>query len=101
VKIFEWNLEKNEWLKKVRDISFAEIVESILSDGLLDIIDNPSKNFPKQKVFVVFCKDYVYYVPFVEEEKTIFLKTIIPSRKILKKYQNKLKIMKNYEKKSS
>jgi hypothetical protein len=30
--------------------------------------------------------NYVYLVPFVETEKEIFLKTIIPSRKATKKY---------------
>jgi hypothetical protein len=30
--------------------------------------------------FVVRREDYVYLVPFVEDEHTVFLKTIIPSR---------------------
>jgi hypothetical protein len=30
--------------------------------------------------------DYVYLVPFVEDELTVFLKTIIPSRKATKQY---------------
>jgi len=30
--------------------------------------------------------NYAYLVPFVETEKEIFLKTIIPSRKATKKY---------------
>jgi hypothetical protein len=30
--------------------------------------------------------EYVYLVPFIEDEKMIFLKTIIPSRKATKKY---------------
>ena len=29
-------------------------------------------------------EDYVYLVPFVEDEHTVFLKTIIPSRKATK-----------------
>jgi hypothetical protein len=29
---------------------------------------------------------YVYLVPFVEDEQTVFLKTIIPSRKATKQY---------------
>ncbi|TAN53558.1 MAG: hypothetical protein EPN21_01190 [Methylococcaceae bacterium] len=38
--------------------------------------------------FDILCKihGYVYYVPFVESEDTIFLKNIIPSRKYHKKY---------------
>ena len=31
-------------------------------------------------------EDYVYLVPFVEDEQTVFLKTIIPSRKATKEY---------------
>jgi hypothetical protein len=31
-------------------------------------------------------RDYVYLVPFVEDENTVFLKTIIPSRKATKQY---------------
>jgi len=37
-------------------------------------------------VSVVIVDDYVYLVPFVESEKEIFLKTIIPSRKATKEY---------------
>jgi len=37
-------------------------------------------------MFVVKIEQYVYLVPFVEDEKEIFLKTIIPSRKATKKY---------------
>jgi hypothetical protein len=31
-------------------------------------------------------EDYVYPVPFVEDDRTVFLKTIIPSRKATKEY---------------
>ena len=37
-------------------------------------------------IFVVRRDDYVYLAPFVEDEQTIFLKTIIPSRKATKRY---------------
>ena len=32
---------------------------------------------------------YVYLVPFVEDDETVFLKTIIPSRKATKQYLGK------------
>jgi hypothetical protein len=35
---------------------------------------------------VVQIDDYAYLVPFVEDEKQVFLKTIIPSRKATAKY---------------
>jgi len=54
---------------------------------LLDIVEHPSKQkYPDQRVFIVKIEDYAYLIPFVEEENVIFLKTIIPSRKMTKKY---------------
>jgi hypothetical protein len=38
------------------------------------------------RCFVVRREDYVYLVPFVEDEHTVFLKTIIPGRKATKEY---------------
>ena len=90
MKYLDWNLEKNNWLKKNRDIGFEEIAISIIEGDLLDIIVNSSKNFPNQKVFVVKVNKYIYYVPFIEDEVKFFLKTIIPSRKATKKYLKKL-----------
>lgn len=41
---------------------------------------------PAQRIFVVQREDYVYLVPFVEDEQSVFLKRIIPSRKATKQY---------------
>lgn len=90
MKYLDWSLEKNDWLKKNRDIGFDEVAIALIEGDLLDVIDNPSKNFPKQKVFIVKINKYIYYVPFIEDEAKFFLKTIIPSRKAKKKYLNKL-----------
>lgn len=90
MKYLDWNLKKNDWLKKNRDIGFEEVANAVTGDDLLDIIDNPSKNFPNQKVFVVKINRCIYYVPFIEDEEKFFLKTIIPSRKARKKYLEKL-----------
>src|SRR5439155_6547374 len=46
---------------------------------------NPER-YAGQRIFVVQREDYVYLVPFVEDEQTVFLKTIIPSRKATKQY---------------
>jgi uncharacterized DUF497 family protein len=87
VKYFDWNNNKNKELKKDRGISFEEIVFHIMEGGLLDIIEHPNKTrYPNQKIFVVVVEDYVYLVPFVEDDEAVFLKTIIPSRKMTKKY---------------
>jgi len=87
MKYFDWNVEKNEELKKDRNISFEEIVYYIMHGNLLDTIKNRnSERYQNQKVFIVNVENYVYLVPFVETEEIVFLKTIIPSRKMTKKY---------------
>lgn len=87
MKFYQWNEEKNIILKIERDLGFEDVVDAIESGNLLDRINHPnSKRYPNQKIFVVNIRNYVYLVPFVEDEQRVFLKTIIPSRKATKKY---------------
>lgn len=87
MRFFDWDDEKNKELVRTRGISFGEIVFWMMQDGLLDILEHPNKaKYPNQKLFVVCAENYVYLVPFVEDEQAVFLKTIIPSRKMTKKY---------------
>ena len=87
MKYHNWDFEKNEKLKKERSISFTDIVYYIEHGQLIAIIDHPNKEkFKHQKMYVVNINNYVYLVPFVESEKEIFLKTIIPSRKATKQF---------------
>lgn len=89
MKQFDWNEEKNEILIQTRKISFEEIVVYISRGDLLDILEHPDKQkYPGQRIFVVNINSYAYYVPFVEDNEKIFLKTIIPSRKLSRKYLN-------------
>jgi hypothetical protein len=87
MKYLDWSKDKNEILKIERDVSFEDVCNVLESGGLLDIVAHPnSKKYPNQKMFVVNISNYVYLIPFVEDENKIFLKTIIPSRKATKKY---------------
>lgn len=87
MKYFDWNADKNALLKNDREISFEDILVAIDEGNLLDVLEHKNKTkYPSQKVFVVNVNQYVYLVPFVEDEEKIFLKTIIPSRKATKKY---------------
>jgi len=87
MKLLDWSLRKNEELKAHRGVCFEDVVLSISQDGLLDTIEHSNpKRYPGQRIFIVDIDEYVYIVPFVEDEKTIFLKTIIPSRKMTKIY---------------
>jgi uncharacterized DUF497 family protein len=87
MKPFNWNKEKNQQLQEQRGITFEEIVQAIEQGNLLDVIKHyNSDKYPNQKILIVKIDDYVYLVPFVENDLEIFLKSIIPSRKMTKKY---------------
>lgn len=87
MKIFNWNSYKNQALILERGISFEEAVFHIENGGLLDDIVHPNaSDYPNQRVFIVLIDDYVYLVPYVENQEEVFLKTIIPSRKFTKIY---------------
>ncbi|GAB4457156.1 MAG: hypothetical protein Kow0070_08590 [Anaerolineales bacterium] len=87
MKYFSWNEEKNELLREERQVSFEDVVFYIEQGFLLDVLEHPNQEkYKGQKIFVVQVDDYVYLVPFIEDDREIFLKTIIPSRKATKKY---------------
>ena len=87
MKPYDWNDEKNEWLRQERDVTFEDIVFHLSQGGLLDTIEHTNQQqYPGQKIFIVNVEGYAYLVPFVEDDKLIFLKTIIPSRKMTKQY---------------
>ena len=90
MKRFNWNPGKNEQICAERGISFEEILFHIENGDVLDILQHPNQEqYQGQRIFVVEVNEYVHLVPFVEDEKEVFLKTIIPSRKATKKYLDK------------
>lgn len=47
------------------------------------------KKYPGQRLFIVKIDNYKYVVPYVvdKEKRVFFLKTLYPSRKIMKEYK--------------
>ena len=87
MKYYDWNDGKNELLKKLRGVSFEQVVLAIVSGDLIDRLKHPNpEKYPNQNVFLVKIDNYIYSVPFVEDDKKIFLKTIIPNSKETKRY---------------
>jgi uncharacterized DUF497 family protein len=87
VKTINWDPEKNEWLKKHRGVCFEQVAVILEQGEELDVIDHPNqKRYPNQEIYIVNIKNYAYLVPRVETDQEIFLKTVIPSRKMTKKY---------------
>ena len=86
-KPINWNEEKNQLLKIQRDIDFDIVLDELIKGKILAIKSHPNREkYLHQKIFVLEIKAYICYVPFVENDKEIFLKTIIPSRKLKKEY---------------
>ena len=87
MKYYDWNDEKNKILKKLRGVSFEQVELAIESGDLVDRVKHPnSEKYPNQKVFLVKIENYIYSVPYVEDDEKISLKTIIPNSKATKKY---------------
>ncbi len=87
MNIFRWDNDKNEKLKNDRGVCFEQVVILMERGEILDTIEHPNKNkYPGQKIAMVAIEDYVYLVPYAENNDEIFLKTIIPSRKATNKY---------------
>ena len=87
MKLYGWSDEKNDQLRQERGITFEDIVFHVAHGGLLDTIEHPNqRRYAGQRIFVVKVEGYVCLVPFVEDDEVIFLKTIIPSRKMTKQY---------------
>lgn len=87
MKYYVWNNEKNKKLKNERRLSFEDVVYYIERGNLLEVVEHSDQTkYKGQKLYVININGYVYLIPFIESEKEIFLKTIIPSRRATKKY---------------
>ncbi len=84
MKYLNWSSEKNKIIKRERGISFEEIAYLIESEQIIGIEENPGR--PNQKIYILAIENYAFIVPFVENDKEIFLKTAFPSRKYTKQY---------------
>jgi len=77
MEYYKWDHDKNERLKTERGISFEEVILYIERGDVLDVLAHPNQSkYPNQQILVVKIKDYAYLIPFVEDEKGKFLKTI-------------------------
>ena len=84
---FDWNDEKSRALKAERGISFEDVVFHVAAGGLLDVLVHPNPGaYPGQRILIVDIDGYAFVVPFVADGDVLFLKTIIPSRKMTKRY---------------
>ncbi|MBW2319176.1 MAG: DUF4258 domain-containing protein [Deltaproteobacteria bacterium] len=82
MRIFKWDEQKNDWLKRERGISFEQVVFCIEEGKLLDIVRHPNrKKYKGQRLYILDIDGYAFVVPYVESEECIFLQTVFPSRR--------------------
>lgn len=87
MKYFDWDKEKNSLLKELREVSFEDVQIAVETGKVLDDIVHPNKKrYPAQRIMIVEIDNYAYYVPYVEDDEKIFLKTVFPSRRATKEY---------------
>ncbi len=87
MKYHDWNETKNIKLKLERGVGFEDVINAIHEGNLLDVRRHHNlTKYPYQKAYIVKINDYVYAVPFVEDDEKYFLKTIYPSRKLTKQF---------------
>ena len=85
--LFEYSIEKNNWLKRNRSISFETVITYVMEGKIIDIIHNPARE--NQYMYVFKYENLIYVCPFVISVEGIFLKTIFPDRRIAKLYKEK------------
>ena len=91
--MYRWNEDKNSLLKSTRGYSFNDVLKAMKKDGILDNYKHPNiQEYPDQYVYVVSLGGYIHYVPYVLDGEDVFLKNIIPSRKLNKIYGEKNEI---------
>ena len=87
MKYYDWDELKNEQLKNERHVCFEDVLRAIDDDRILGNVAHPNqRRYPGQRILVVEIEEYVFVVPFIEDDEKIFLKTIYPSRKFTRKY---------------
>lgn len=73
---FDWNEDKDKWLRKERGIVFEDIVNAIENDMIIRIINTPSTKYKNQKIMLALLNDYIYMVPYVAVNNVFFQKPL-------------------------
>jgi len=85
-----WSEEKNAILTARYGFGFERVVAALADDHLIAERRHPNiVRYPNQRQYLVLIEDYVWLVPFVLHPNGIFLKTMYPSRKATKQYQER------------
>ncbi len=78
----EFSEEKNLLLQEIRGISLENVIQAIEDNGILDDLKHKNQKYVHQRILVIKIGEYAFAVPYVQDQKkkTVFLKTVYPSR---------------------
>lgn len=84
----EFSQEKNLLLKETRGVCFEDVLQAVEENRVLDDLKSVNRKYLHQRILVIKVKEYAYAVPYVldQKKKTVFLKTMYPSRVLTSKY---------------
>ncbi|ORE92778.1 toxin [Aurantimonas sp. 22II-16-19i] len=85
---FSWSEEKNAVLKARHGFGFERVIIALAEGDLIAERRHPNvTRYPDQSQYIVRIDDYLWLVPFVRSADSVFLKTMYPSRKATKQFQ--------------
>lgn len=85
---YDWDSKKNDFIKANRGISFEAITVHLGRGDIWKVTDHPDQaQYPGQSILFVIVDDYIYMVPLEIRGDTLWLVTIIPSRKATRQYR--------------
>lgn len=85
---YVFDADKNAWLIRERGISFEQIIALIESGKLVRVLEHHDpKKYPDQLLYEVDVDGYIHVVPVIRQGRSLFLKTIYPSRKATRKHK--------------
>lgn len=84
----EFSEEKNLLLQETRGLCFDDVLQAVEGKDILGDLKHSNKKYAHQRILVIKREEYVYAVPYVldRKKKTVFLKTVYPSRILTEKY---------------
>ncbi|MEE9447725.1 MAG: hypothetical protein V3V09_07170 [Arenicellales bacterium] len=84
-----WSEAKSEQLRHRHGIGFEEIIIAMDQKKLIADRQHANSKYQHQRELIVEIETYAYVVPYVEDEASIFFKTLFPSRVATRQYLTK------------
>lgn len=83
MKVFRWDNEKNEMLKKNRGVSFEQVVILMERADVLDTIEDPNQErYPGQKIAVINIDDMPISFPMLSAVRNYSSRQSFPAGRL-------------------